>query len=192
MQEMKTKPTQHAVRTLGSTGVVPDIIIARSKVDIDKKRKEKIAKFCNVQVDNVISAPDVNSIYDIPLHYEADGLSGKLCTLLGLKSKKVTDLKAWKSFVKSSTKGTDVVKIAVVGKYFNSGDFVLSDVYISVLEAIKFSAYKLGLKPEISYLSSQHFTDKKNLKELKKYDGILVPGGFGSTGINFYKRLATL
>jgi CTP synthase len=71
----------------------------------------------------------------------------------------------------------------VVGKYFNSGDFVLSDVYISVLEAIKFSAYKLNLKPEISYLSSQNFTDKKNLKELNKYDGILVPGGFGSTGI---------
>lgn len=182
--EMKTKPTQHAVRTLGSTGVVPDIIIARSKVDIDRKRKEKIAKFCNVQVDNVISAPDVNSIYDIPLHYEADGLSGKLCTLLGIKSKKATDLSAWKKFVTSSTKGTDVVKIAVVGKYFNSGDFVLSDVYISILEAIKFSAYKLGLKPEISYLSAQNFADKKQLRELKKYDGVLVPGGFGSTGID--------
>lgn len=182
--EMKTKPTQHAVRTLGSTGVVPDMIIARSKVAVDKKRKEKIAKFCNVQIDNVISAPDVDSIYDIPLQYEADGLSGKLCSLLGIKSKKAPDLKEWKRFVNSSTKGTDMVRIAVVGKYFNSGDFVLSDVYISILEAIKFSAYKLGLKPEISYLSSQHFADKKNLKELKKYDGILVPGGFGSTGID--------
>ncbi len=76
-----------------------------------------------------------------------------------------------------------MVKIAVVGKYFNSGDFVLSDVYLSILEAIKYSAYKLNLKPEITYLSSSRFTDGKNLKELKAFDGVLIPGGFGSTGI---------
>ena len=181
--EMKTKPTQHAVRTLGSTGVSPNIIIARSKVEVDEKRKEKIAKFCNVSVDNVISAPDMDSIYDIPLAYEADGLSTKLCSILNLKPRQKTDLRAWKNFVKSSKTGSGVVKIAVVGKYFNSGDFVLSDVYISVLEAIKFSAYKLGLTPKIDYLSAQNFEDKKQLKELKKYDGVLVPGGFGKTGI---------
>lgn len=181
--EMKTKPTQHAVRVLGSSGVTPDFIIARSSDAIDKKRKEKIAKFCNVRTENVISAPDVNSIYDIPLRYEADGLSGKICALLNLKSKKTADLKAWKKFVTSTTKSTGTVKIAVVGKYFNSGEFVLSDVYLSVLEAIKYSSYRLGLKPDISYLSAQDFEDKKKLRELKKYDGILVPGGFGTTGI---------
>lgn len=181
--EMKTKPTQHAVRVLGSSGVIPDIIIARSSDAIDKKRKEKIAKFCNVRTENVISAPDVDSIYDIPLRYEADGLSGKLCALLNIKSKKTADLKAWKKFVTSTTKSTGTVKIAVVGKYFNSGEFVLSDVYLSVLEAIKYSSYKLGLKPDIYYLSAQDFEDKKKLRDLKKYDGILVPGGFGKTGI---------
>ncbi|MCA9360741.1 CTP synthase [Candidatus Nomurabacteria bacterium] len=181
--EMKTKPTQHAVRTLGSTGVRPDIIIARSKVAVDRKRKEKIAKFCDVKVENVISAPDVDSIYDIPLHYEEDQLSTRLLETLGLPTRKKADLKAWKKFVSGSKGGHDVVKIAVVGKYFSSGDFVLSDVYLSVLEAIKFSAYKLKLTPEISYLPSQHFEDKKNLKNLKKYDGVLVPGGFGITGI---------
>ena len=182
--EMKTKPTQTAVRTLNSAGVFADIIVARSSVAVDQKRKEKIATFCNVRAENVISAPDVSSIYDIPMNYENDHLSTRLCHVLGLSTKKPADLAAWKKFVTRSKNQGDVVKIAVVGKYFNSGDFVLSDVYISVLEAIKYSAYSLNLKPEITYLGAQHFTDKDKLKELKKYDGILVPGGFGATGID--------
>jgi CTP synthase len=181
--EMKTKPTQTAVRTLNSAGVFADIIVARSPALVDQKRKEKIATFCNVKAENVISAPDVKSIYDIPMNYESDNLSLRLCTVLGLKPGK-TDLSAWKKFVARSKNTNDTVRIAVVGKYFNSGDFVLSDVYISVLEAIKYSAYTLNLQPEITYLGAQHFTDKEKLKELKKYDGILVPGGFGKTGID--------
>jgi CTP synthase len=182
--EMKTKPTQHAVRTLGSTGVTPDMIIARSSVAIDKKRREKIAKFCGVRADNVISAPNMDSIYDIPLEFEKADVPGKLGVILNMKMKKKADLSAWRRFVNSTKKENGTVKIAVVGKYFNSGDFVLSDVYISILEAIKFSSYKLGLKPEISYLSAQTFADKRQLRQLRKYDGILVPGGFGSTGID--------
>lgn len=181
--EMKTKPTQTAVRMLNSAGVFADMIVCRSPIGVDRKRKEKIAKFCNVRVENVISAPDVKSIYDIPLDYEKDQMSAQLNSILGMKNKKPADLKAWKQFVRRSKGGTDTVKIAVVGKYFNSGDFILSDVYLSVLEAVKFSSYKLNLKPEISYLSAQDFEDKKQLKELKKYDGVLVPGGFGTTGI---------
>lgn len=182
--EMKTKPTQHAVRTLGSSGVFPDLIMARSPLSIDKKRKEKIAKFCNVKTENVISAPDVDSIYDIPLNYESDGLSYNLCKILGLPADNQIDLKTWKRFVNRSKTVEKTVKIAVVGKYFSSGDFLLSDVYLSVLEAIKYSAYNQNLKPEITYLSSQDFEDNpEKLKELKKFDGILVPGGFGTTGI---------
>ena len=181
--EMKTKPTQTAARMLNSVGVFADMIICRSPVGVDKKRKEKISKFCNVKVENVISAPDVTSIYDIPFNYEKDNISKRIIDILGLKAKPTIDLKAWKQFVSRSKNGVDTVKIAVVGKYFNSGDFVLSDVYLSVLEAIKYSAYKLKLKPEITYLSSHDFSDKKQLKELKKYDGIIVPGGFGKTGI---------
>jgi len=182
--EMKTKPTQTAVRSLNSAGVFADMIICRSPIGVDQKRKEKIAKFCNVKIENVISSPDVASIYDIPLHYEADKLSSQLCSILNLKAKQKPDLKAWKRFVSSSKVTGNTVKIAVVGKYFNSGDFVLSDVYLSIIEAIKYSAYSLKLKPEISYLSAQEFADKKNLKNLTKYDGVLVPGGFGTTGID--------
>jgi CTP synthase len=181
--EMKTKPTQTAVRTLNNAGVFADMIVARSPVGVDQKRKDKISRFCNVRPEHVISAPDVSSIYDIPLNFEQDKLSDNLCTLLHLVPKKPADLKAWKQFVAHSKNGKDTVKIAVVGKYFTTGDFVLSDVYISVLEAIKYSAYKLGLKPVIEYRSSLDFEDKKKCKELSKYDGILVPGGFGKTGI---------
>lgn len=181
--EMKTKPTQTAVRMLNNAGVFADVIVARSPVGVDRKRKEKIATFCNVKAEDVISAPDVESIYDIPLNFEKDNLSERLCKLLQLKCSAKSDLKEWKNFVSKSKNTKDTVKIAVVGKYFSSGDFVLSDVYISILEAIKYSSYKIGLKPEITYLSSLDFEDGKKLKELKKYDGILVPGGFGKTGI---------
>ena len=180
--EMKTKPTQTAVRALNSVGVFADFILARGPVPVDAKRKEKIARFCNVRPEHVISAPDVASVYDVPLHYEKDKLSLRICEQLGIKTRPA-QLDAWKRFVARSRGGKDVVRIAVVGKYFNSGDFVLSDVYLSVLEAIKYSAYALHLKPQITYLSSLEFTEKKALKRLDGYDGILVPGGFGTTGI---------
>ena len=182
--EMKTKPTQTAVRTLNSAGVFADIIIARSTQAVDAKRKEKISRFCNVPPAHVISAPDVSSIYDIPLNFEADKLSTQLCEVLRITNAKPSNLTAWKKFVAHSKNGRDTVKIAVVGKYFSSGDFVLSDVYISVLEAIKYSTYALGLKPIIEYRSSLDFEDPKRLSELKKYDGVIVPGGFGKTGID--------
>jgi CTP synthase len=181
--EMKTKPTQTAVRTLNSAGVFADMIICRSPIGVDMKRKEKIAKFCNVNVEDVISAPNVASIYDVPLNFEQDDLSMRLCSRLGLKCQAKADLSAWKKFVKRSKGGRDTVKIAVVGKYFSSGDFILSDVYLSVLEAIKYSAYDLNLTPEITYLGAADFADKKNLRQLKKFDGVLVPGGFGTTGV---------
>lgn len=181
--EMKTKPTQTAVRALNSAGVFADIIIARSSEAIDEKRKDKIARFCNVRRECVISAPDVPSIYDIPLHFEKEKLGDMLFSVLGLAPASAVDLSAWKRFVSKSKNAKAVVKIAVVGKYFSSGDFVLSDVYLSVLEAIKYSAYGQGLKPEITYLSATDFTDGKKLPLLKEFDGILVPGGFGATGI---------
>lgn len=181
--EMKTKPTQTAVRALNGTGVFADFILARGPVPLDQKRKEKIAQFCNVKPEHVISAPDVKSVYDVPVNFEKDELSKRICEVLGITVRKPVDLTKWKDFVKRSKNGKDVVKIAVVGKYFNSGDFVLSDVYLSVIEALKYSAYALHLTPVIEYVSSHEFTDKSKLKKLETFDGVLVPGGFGSTGI---------
>lgn len=182
--EMKTKPTQTAARILNSAGVFADFILARAPVQIDKKRKEKIARFCNVKVEHVISAPDVQSVYDVPLNFEKDNLSLLICKQLGITVTKPSNLTAWKNFVARSKNGRDAVKIAVVGKYFSSGDFILSDVYISVLEAIKYSAYALHLTPEIHYVSASSFENNPNsLKKLNDFDGILIPGGFGATGI---------
>lgn len=182
--EMKTRPTQHAVAALNSYGVQPDIIIARSTHPLDEKRKEKLAIQCNVESGNIISAPDVKSIYDVPLNFERDHLSETLIGLLGLKAKKTSDLALWKSFAEHAHNGNGVVKIGIVGKYFDTGDFVLSDAYLSVIEAIKFSAYHLGVKPEISWLNAKDYQkDSKKVAELAQYDGILVPGGFGETGI---------
>jgi len=183
--EMKTKPTQHAVRTLNSTGIQPDILIARSEVPLDKRRKEKIALFCNIDGKDVISAPDVDSIYDVPLNFEKDKISDTIVKKLKLEKRvKPSDLSKWKSFVKKVHNGGKEVQIAIVGKYFDSGDFVLSDSYISVIEAIKFSAYKLDVKPKIHWLNSKDFeTGKLRPGSLKKFDGVIVPGGFGSSGI---------
>jgi len=183
--EMKTKPTQYASRTLNSAGIQTDVIIARASTPLDQKRKDKIAMFCNIRPEGVISAPDVESVYDIPLNFEKDNLSTVLGNVLKLDLKnKPLNFGPWKAFVNRSKSVKNEVNIAVVGKYFSSGDFILSDVYISVLEALKYSAYKLNHKIKLHYLGSQIFEkDKKKLKDLNKYDGILVPGGFGSTGI---------
>ena len=184
--EMKTKPTQHAVRNLNATGIQPDILIARSDVPLDKKRKEKIALFCNIEVKNVISAPDVESIYDVPLNFEKDKISDSIVRKLSLQKRvKKSNLNSWKKFVKKVHNGGRELNIAIVGKYFDSGDFVLSDAYISVIEAIKFSCYKIDCKPKIYWLNSKDFeSGKLKLDSLKKYDGVIVPGGFDSSGID--------
>lgn len=188
--EMKTKPTQYAVRTLNSYGIHPNIIVARSDRPLDKARKEKIAFSSNVPIDNIISAPDVDSIYDIPLNFEKDELSTTLLKLLRLKPRQ-TDMKEWKAMVSRREQAKEEVNIAIVGKYFKTGDFVLSDVYISVIESLKHASVLVGKKLKIDWLDSEDFDltvgDKKiaeqNLKKLKQYNGILVPGGFGSRGI---------
>ena len=181
--EMKSKPTQNAVRQLSSYGVNADFIIARSEVSLDEKRKEKISFACSIPKENVISAPDIDSIYDVPINFEKDKLGEMVAKALGLKNGKI-DMSPWKSFVSKVKSAKKEVNIAVVGKYFDSGDFVFSDAYVSVIEAIKFSAYHLGAKPKLTWLNSKDFEkDIRKIKELSKYDGIIVPGGFGESGI---------
>lgn len=184
--EMKTKPTQHSVRTLNSSGIQPDIIIARSRLALDEKRREKISFFCNVPKDQVISTPDVASVYQVPINFEKAKLSSIIGGILHLKFKDTSNNRAqdWQKLVQKIEKVKDEVKIAVVGKYFDSGDFVLSDVYLSVIEALKYSAFNQGRRPILKWFSSSQFeSDPKSLKELDQYDGVLIPGGFGSRGI---------
>ena len=182
--EAKTKPTQHAVRNLNSAGIQPDVIIARSETLLDGKRKDKIALFCNISQEAVISAPDVESIYDVPVNFEKDKLGNLIIKILGLPKKKGAGMAKWNSFARDVRNYKNGVNIAIVGKYFDTGDFVLSDSYISVIEAVKYSAYRLKRRPKLTWLNSKDFEKSPaKVKELSKYDGIIVPGGFGESGI---------
>ena len=184
--EMKTKPTQMAVRTLNASGILPDIILARGEHRLDAKRKEKIAFMCNVLPERVISAPDVESVYDVPINFEKEGLGDILCEIMGTTCSLETgkNAHAWKKFVSKVHTAKDEVRIAVIGKYFETGEFLLADAYLSVIEAIKYSAYAQNKKPVLEWLNAFDFeTDPKKVKDLKKYDGVIVPGGFGSRGI---------
>ncbi|MEX0597856.1 MAG: CTP synthase [Candidatus Paceibacterota bacterium] len=181
--EMKTKPTQHASRLLNSAGIQADMIVARSSHPLDEVRKQKLSLMCNIAVDDVISAPDVDSIYHVPINFETDNLSNKILKKLDLRPKK-RDLKEWTDFTKKIDSSTKELKIGIVGKYFNSGNFVLSDAYISVIEAIKHAAFFYKTKPIIDWIDSSEFeADPKKLSNLKQYAGIIIPGGFGERGV---------
>ena len=181
--ELKTKPTQYAVRALNSAGLQPDLILARASIPLDKKRKEKIAFNCNLKEEEVISAPDVESIYEIPINFEKDNLSGLVLDKLNIKARS-RDMKKWRALVRTIHSSKKPVRIGIIGKYFSTGSFVLADSYISVIEAIKHAAYHFGRKPIIDWLNAEEYeTNPQKLKELSKYQGIIVPGGFGSRGI---------
>ncbi len=185
--EMKTKPTQYAVRTMRQTGVSPDIILGRSPREMDDKRKEKLSVACSLPKKAIISAPDVKSIYDVPGNFMTEGLDWLIIEKLKIPGTRFSAKKSdqWDTFVRSSKPHNKEVRVAVVGKYFDTGDFVLTDAYISVIEALKFSAYKNGVDIDINWFNSKKLEGKgaKDIAVLKEFDGIVVPGGFGSSGI---------
>ena len=181
--EQKTKPTQTAVRTLNAAGIQPDMIIARSELPVDKIRKQKISLSCNVPVDCVISAPDVKSIYEIPVNFEKENVGDKILRKFDVKVKK-QDMQEWKALIRKIHSLKKTVKIGIVGKYFEVGDFTLMDSYLSVIEAIKHAAWAKNCKPEITWLSAEKYEkNPEAVKELKEFDGIIIPGGFGERGV---------
>ncbi len=181
--EMKTKPTQHATRTLNSTGIHPDFIVCRGEQYMDKPRREKLGVFCNVKPDAVISAPDVSSIYDIPALFEEQHVSSSILKKFGLKPR-TSDLRKWKEMAAVQSNAKKTVRIGIVGKYFATGDYTLSDSYISVIESLKHAAWANKAKIEMEWINSEHFEDgSKKISDLNAFDGVLVPGGFGTRGI---------
>ncbi len=181
--EMKTKPTQHAVREINRVGIVPDFIICRSEAELDEPRREKLGRFCGVPKDHIITAPNARSIYEVPLNFERQKFAETVLRSYKMKSKPA-DLRAFEKLVKMITTVKKEVHIGVVGKYFSTGDFILSDAYLSVLEAIKHAAWATGQMPKIEWLNAEEYEKHpEKLAELKTFDGILIPGGFGSRGI---------
>ncbi len=182
--EMKTKPTQTACRLLNESGIQPDFILGRASVPLDAPRKKKISIFCNLDPKDVISTPDVDSIYAIPLIFEKEEMGNRILNKLGVRKKK-QDGREWQQLINRIRKDNPVVKIGIVGKYFETGEFSLMDSYISVIEAVKHACWANNKHPEIQWLSAQKFEtgDKEELKKLKNFDGVIVPGGFGKRGI---------
>lgn len=181
--EMKTKPTQTAARELNSYGLQADFILCRGAKPIDDKRREKLATFCNIKPENAISAPDVRSIYDIPLNFEKENLGNKLLKALNLKPRP-SHLNKWQELAKKSNNGHKKVKIGIAGKYFTTGDYVLADSYISIIESVKHAAWAQNLSPEFHWFNTEDYErNKGKLAELKDYEGVIVPGGFGSRGV---------
>lgn len=178
--EMKTKPTQHAIRQLNGAGIMPDFIVARSRRKVDEPRREKIAMNCNLRKEDVISAPDIESIYDCPLNFENDKLGERILSKFNLKPRK-NDWTEWKKMIGATKNNKKSVEVGIVGKYFTSGDFSLSDSYISVIEAMKHAGLANHAKVNLHWINAEDI-EKKGVKMLAEYDGIVVPQGWGSRG----------
>jgi CTP synthase len=180
--EMKSKPVQTSVRMLSSSGVMPDFIVGRADSPIDQPRKDRIAWLCNIDPANVISNPNVNSIYQLPLIFQEQHFDEKILKKLGIKTRPAR-LETWQKMVRHIETAKKILKIAVVGKYFAIGDFTLSDSYISVIEAVKHAAWQLGASVELDWISSERYEkDPSSVAELANYHGLVVPGGFGARG----------
>lgn len=175
--ETKTKPTQHSVKELTNVGIQPDIIILRSESDVEKKAKEKISLFCNVDIDCVITAKDVPSIYELPLVLHHEGLDARVCERLNIWTG-AAHLKPWQDIaevLKNPESG--VVRIAMVGKYVD-----LTESYKSLNEALMHGGFKNKCRVDISYVDSEEIEHSGIPEVLKIADAILVPGGFGKRG----------
>ncbi len=179
--EMKSKPAQMSIQQLASSGVIADFVLARSLEAVDEKRKEKIAITCGLRIEDIISAPDVENIYQVPLNYENQQLSDKILKKLKMKPR-TSDLAQWKMMVNRALTASKTAKIVMVGKYFSTGDFTLSDAYLSVIESIKHAAAMFDIKPKITWIDSTQI-EKEGTDILKGFDGIVVPGGYGSRAV---------
>jgi len=178
--EMKSKPVQMSVRDLNAVGIMPDFLLARAERPLDQSRIRKLSVATGLEPEVIISAPDVDNIYEVPLFYEKQDLTEKILKKLGLK-RKSTDLKEWTAFVDKVKNPHGKVKIGIVGKYFTTGDFTLMDSYISVIEAIKHASYSMGLEPEVTWIDAAKLEEKP--EQLSKFDGVIVPGGFGARDV---------
>lgn len=172
-KELKTKPTQNSVKTLMSLGITPDFLVLRADRDIPKELKEKISRMCTLKEECVISLPDLDSIYDVPLYIHKQNIDEIICKKFKINKK--IDIKKWEEVVYKHSNLSNAITIGIVGKYVE-----LEDAYMSIKEALKHTSIQLGVKINIKWINSENL----ELSQLGKVDGILVPGGSGIKGIN--------
>ena len=177
--ELKSKPTQHSVKTLQSMGIVPDILVCRCDMPIPDKMKEKIGLFCNVRTDSVIENSTAKCLYEVPLMLEREGLAEAVCKKLNLKNTKPKN-GSWEKLINKIEKldPEKSVTIGIVGKYTK-----LEDSYLSVVEAIKHGGFANNINAKVKMIDSEKITEENVSTMLKGLDGVIVPGGFGNRGI---------
>lgn len=176
--ELKTKPTQHSVQKLLSLGIQPDVLVCRSEIYMEQSVRQKIALYCNVNTDCVIPNLDVDTVYQLPLMLENEGLAIVVCRKLGLKLSAEPDLAAWHKLVESNKAATGAVRIALVGKYTD-----LHDAYLSVLESLTHAGISQGVNIELIWVAAEDLENKNPDAFLQNTDAIIVPGGFGPRGM---------
>ena len=181
--EMKTRPTRRAIRMLRQEGIFPDFIICRAERSVDEERKKKIDVLVHITSKNILSAPNLETIYEVPLYLHKQNFGKKLMKRLQLEPKKEADLFSWKKKVGRIKKPKQKIHVAICGKYVATGDYDLSDSYVSVREALIHAGAEIDVGVDISWLRAKEFQSADELDRLKKFDGIIVPGGFGVQGI---------
>lgn len=182
--EMKTKPTQQAIHMLNETGIFPDFVLCRANKPLDDVRKKKIQENANVRADHIISAPDIKTIYRVPLNLEKENLGEKILKRVNLEPKVSPDWSKWENLVGRLENPKNPVKVAMVGKYIDIGSFSLTDSYISVNESLKHAGANLDVGVEIHWVDAKQFEQNAaSLAKLHEYNGIVVPGGFGGSGV---------
>ncbi|MCB9357985.1 MAG: CTP synthase [Calditrichaeota bacterium] len=176
-REVKTKPTQHSVKELREIGVQPDFLLCRTDRPLDRKVKEKIALFCNVGKEDVFDVPDVDTVYELPLIMEREGLGKRLLDKLGLRSKE-PDFSQWQSVVRKIKHPSGTVKIAIAGKYVE-----VRDSYKSIIESFVHAGAFHGVHVELNWIEAERFESEEPAKLMEGCAGLLIPGGFGERGI---------
>jgi len=181
--EMKTKPTQQAIRLLGEQGILPDFIVCRAETSLDDVRKKKIMVNANVPMDHIISAPDLATVYDIPIRLEEENLGAKMLAKMGLEARREPDWTHWQNLLERSKSPKHVVRVAMVGKYVEIGDFQLTDSYISVNQSLLHAGVANDSKIDITWIDGRKFErGDMDVSTLAEFDGIIVPGAFGEGG----------
>lgn len=179
--EPKTKPVQLSVRTLNSMGIQPDLLVARSEQYLDKRRRDRFAVFCNMHPEDIISAPDMGSVYEVPLILHKQGIDKRIFQKLGLKVKE-PNLASWNKLVEKIKKGKKkTIEIAIVGKYFTTGDYKLRDSYAALFDAIDHASWEAGVEVKTIWVNAEE-VEKEGVKVIGHPDGIIVPIGWGERG----------
>lgn len=183
INEMKTKPAQQAIRLLREEGIFPDFVVCRSEQPLDEVRKKKIEEYVHIPLDHIIAAPNVESIYQIPLDLEKEDFGKKVLKTLNLESRKTPQWSEWAQLVRAIKEPKTRLKIGIIGKYFDTGDFSLTDSYLSIYQALVHAGAQSDVGIEIVWVNARQFeADASTVSMLSEFAGIIIPGGFGKEG----------